>query len=152
MDRQDVARQTKVEHELLQYLIQGLRATAAWPVPGPDAARKLSTLRFIGQSFQRHLEHLLAAEEYDGCMGLVQESAPRLGRAVDALKAQHEHFRTEARRIVLRLERLSNTDPAALDQVCADLLALLGQIEEHNRKEMALLQEAFKQDEGGGEG
>jgi hypothetical protein len=152
MDRHDVARQTKVEHELLQHLIQGLRATVAWQVPGPDASRKLSTLRFIGQSFQRHLEHLLAVEEYECYMGLVLQSTPRLGRSIDALKAQHEHFRTEAPRIVLRLERLSNTDLIALSQVCDDLLALLGQIEEHNRKEMALIQEAFKQDEGGGEG
>jgi hemerythrin-like domain-containing protein len=152
MDSQDVARQTKVEHELLQHLIQGLQATVAWQMPEPDASRKLSTLRFIGQSFQRHLEHLLAIEEYEGYMGLVQQSSPRLGRTIDALKTQHEHFRTEAPRIVLRLERLSNTDLAGLGQVCDDLLTLLGQIEEHNRKEMALIQEAFKQDEGGGEG
>jgi hypothetical protein len=152
MDRQDVARQTKVEHELLQHLIEGLRATAAWPVPGADPSRKLSTLRFIGQSFQRHLEHLLAVEEYDGYLGLVQAATPRLGRAIDALRAQHEHFRTEAPRIVLRLERLSATDRDALGQVCDDLLALLGQVEEHNRREIALLQEAFEQDEGGGEG
>jgi hemerythrin-like domain-containing protein len=152
MDRQDVARQTQVEHELLQYLIQGLRAMAAWPVPGPDASRKLSTLRFTAQSFQRHLERLLAVEEYDGYMGLVRVAAPRLGRATDALKDEHEQFRTEARRVVRRLDLLPSTDLAALGQVCDDLLALLRQIEEHSRKELTLLQEAFGQDEGGGEG
>jgi hypothetical protein len=152
MDRQDVARQTKVEHELLRHLIEGLRATVAWPVPGPDASRKLSTLRFIAQSFQRHLERLLAVEEYEGYMGLVREASPRLSRAADALRAEHEPFRTEAGRVVLRLERLPGTDPAALGRVCDDLLALLGRIEQHSRKEMALLQEAFGQDEGGGEG
>jgi hypothetical protein len=38
---------------------------------------------------------------------------------------------------------------AALGKLCDDLLVLLGKIEEHNGKETALLQEAFKQDEGG---
>jgi hemerythrin-like domain-containing protein len=152
MDRQDVAQQMQVEHGLLQYLLQGLRDTVAWQVPGPDASRKLSTLRFIAQSFQCHLERVLALEEYDGYMGLVRVCCPRLGRATDALRAEHEGFRTEARRIAQRLERLSGTDLAALGQVCADLLALLGQVEGHSSKEMALLQEAFEQDEGGGEG
>jgi hypothetical protein len=36
---------------------------------GPDASRKLSTLRFITGSFQRHLERLLALEEYGGASG-----------------------------------------------------------------------------------
>jgi hypothetical protein len=152
MDRQDVAGQTKVEHELLQHLIQGLRVVVAWQVPGPDASRKLSTLRFIAQSFQRHLERLLAVEEDEGYMGLVRESSPRLGRTVDALQAEHEHFRTETSRIAVRLGLLPNTDLPALGQVCDELLALLGQIEKHSKKEMDLLQEAFKQDEGGGEG
>jgi hypothetical protein len=152
MDRQDVAQQMQVEHGLLQHLMQGLRATVAWEVPGADASRKLSTLCFIAQMFQRHLERLLAMEEYDGYMGLVRASCPRLGRATDALRAEHESFRTEARRIAQRLEWLPGTDLAALDQAGADVLALLGQVEAHSGKEMALLQEALEQDEGGGEG
>jgi hypothetical protein len=66
MDSHEVAQQMQVEHGLLRHLIQGLRATAAWEVPGPDASRKLSTLRFVAGSFQRHLERPLALEEYDG--------------------------------------------------------------------------------------
>ena len=144
---QDVAQQMQVEHGLLQHLIGGLRA-AAWPVPGPDASRKLSTLRFVAGSFQRHLERLLALEEGD-YLGLVRAASPRLVRAADALRAEHERFRTEARRLAQRLERLPGTDPAALGPVCADLLALLGQVEGHSEREMALVHEAFGQDEGG---
>ena len=152
MDSHEVAQQMQVEHGLLQHLIQGLRATAAWPVPGPDASRKLSTLRFVAGSFQRHLERLLALEEYDGYMGLVRATSPRLGRAADALRVEHERFRSEARRVAQRLERLAGSDPEALERVCADLLALLAQIESHSEEEMALVHEAFGQDEGGGEG
>jgi hypothetical protein len=145
---QDVAQQMQVEHGLLQHLIQGLREAAAWPVPGPDDSRKLSTLRFVAQSFQRHLERLLALEEDDGYLGLARACAPRLVRAADTLRAEHERFRAEAGRLVQRLDRLPGTD-AALAPVCADLLALLGRVESHSEREMALVHEAFGQDEGG---
>ena len=152
MDSHEVAQQMQVEHGLLQHLIQGLRATAAWPVPGPDASRKLSTLRFVAGSFQRQQPLQVALEEYDGYMGLVRATSPRLGRAADTLRVEHEHFRSEAGRVAQRLERLAGSDPEAMERVCADLLALLAQIESHSEKEMTLVHEAFGQDEGGGEG
>jgi hypothetical protein len=151
MDRQEVARQTQVEHEMLKHIMEGLRLAAGRPVPGPDGSRKLSTLRFVAQSFQRHLEHVLALEEYDGYMDLVLASAPWLGRATEALRAEHDLFRTEARRLVQRLERLRATDVAAQGKLGDDLLVLLGKIEGHNGKEVALIQEAVGRD-GGGEG
>jgi len=149
MHRQDIAQQTQIEHDLLSHVMQGLRISTAWKVPGQDASRKLSTVRFVTQSFQRHLERLLALEEFDGYMDMVSGCAAHLKRATIVLRAEHDSFRTEARRIVQHLERLSVSDLAALDNVCADLLVLLGQIETHNSKEIALLQESFSQEEGG---
>jgi hypothetical protein len=149
VEGQDIARQTQIEHEMLRHLIGGLRAAAGWQVPGPDASRKLSTLRFLAQSFQRHLERLLALEEDDGYMGLALASSPQLARATAALKAEHDRFRVETRRVAQRLESLPAT--ADLGGPCAELLALLGEVEAHSRKEIALIQEAFVQD-GGGEG
>jgi hypothetical protein len=149
MNPHDVTAQARVEHELLSHLFRGLRSTAAWRVQEPDASRKLSTLRFVTQSFQRHLERLLALEEYDGYMALLPEAAPRLGRTADALRDEHEEFRAEARRVVQQLERLPATDLPALGRVCDDLLGLVGRIEDHSKRETALIQEAFGRDEGG---
>ena len=149
MDRQDIAEQTRIEQELLRHLMEGLRLSTTWQVQGPDASRKLSTLRFVTASFQRHLERLLALEEYDGFMDPVPACAPRLARATAALRAEHDGFRREARRVVQRLERLPATDPSALEKLGGELVALLDRIEGHNRREMALLLEAFGRDEGG---
>ena len=149
MEAKDVAQQTRVEQELLHHMIRGLQSTAAWRVQEPDASRKLSTLRFVSQSFQRHLERLLALEEYDGYMALIADAAPRLGRSIDALREEHDYFRTEARRIVQQLERLPATDLPALGQVCDELFALVGGIEKHNEREMALIQETLGRHEGG---
>jgi hypothetical protein len=149
MDRQDIADQLRVEQELLRHVMEGLRLSTNWEVRGPDASRKLSTLRFVTGSFQRHLERLLALEEYDGYMDKVLACAPQFGRATAALRAEHDRFRSEANRVVQQLERLGATDLAALEKVGGELLALLDRIEGHNRKEMALLLEAFGRDEGG---
>jgi hypothetical protein len=149
MERQDIAEQIRVEQELLRHVMDGLRLSTTWQVRGPDASRKLSTLRFVTGAFQRHLERLLGLEEYGGFMDTVLACAPHLGRAAEALRAEHDGFRTESRRIVHQLERLSATDPPALEKVGRELVALLDRIEGHNRKEIALMQEAFRRDEGG---
>ena len=56
----DQSQQAVIEHGLLRHLVDGLRAALDWQADGGDGARKLSTVRVIGQSFQRHLERLLA--------------------------------------------------------------------------------------------
>jgi hypothetical protein len=149
MDRQDIADQTRIEQELLRFVMEGLRLSTTWQVQGPDASRKLSTLRFMTGAFQRHLERLLALEEYDGFLDKVVACSPHLGRVTVALRAEHDGFRTEARRIAQHLERLPGTDQAELEKAGGELRALLDRIEGHNRKEIALIQEAFERDEGG---
>ncbi len=139
MDRQDIAEQTRIEQELLRHVMDGLRLSTTWQVQGPDASRKLSTLRFVMGVFQRHLERLLALEEYDGFMDKVGACAPHLSRVTVALRAEHDRFRAEVGRLAQHLERLPATDQAALEKVGGELLALLDRIEGHNRKELALI-------------
>jgi len=149
---QDIAKQTEVENGLLNLLIEGLRSTIAWRVEGNDFSRKLSTLRFIVRSFQGHLERLFALEEYDGYMDLVNKRAARLSRTADALKLEHDQFRIGIRRIAQGLERISPMDQVNFAARCDELLALLERLCEHGKQEIDLIQEAFEQDRGGGEG
>jgi hypothetical protein len=145
----DHSQQALIEHGLLRHLVDGLRATLAWQADGGDFGRKLSTLRFIGQSLQRHLEHLLALEENDGYLDGVAAVSPRLGRRVDALRAEHDGLRDATRRAVQRLGQVAPQDGAEFAAVCGDLANLLDRVEEHSRQEVALLQEAFDRDIGG---
>ena len=147
----DIAQQTKVETDMLKLLMEGLRSTVAWKVQDHDITRKLSTLRFIAQSFQRHLDRLFAVEEKDGYMDLAGKK-PRLSRTVDALKLEHGEFRTEIQRIVHGLEGISSNEHATFCTLCEELLALLEKLDEHSKKEADLFLEAFEQDRGGGEG
>jgi hypothetical protein len=149
MDRLDIADQTRYEQELLRHAMEGLRLTTTWQLRGPDASRKLATLRFGMGSFKRHLERVLALEEDGGFMDRVLACSPRLARTTKTLRAEHDAFRAEARRILQELDGLSATELSALERIDGELLALLGRIEAHNRKEFVLVQEAFERDEGG---
>jgi hypothetical protein len=147
----DIAQQTNVENGILKLLIEGWRSALAWNVTDDDFSGKLSTVRFITQSFQRHLDHLMALEEYDGYMDRLKKKAPQLTRAVNALKQEHETFRTEIRRILHGLEQVSSTDYATFANLCDESLILLQNVDGHSKKETDLYHEAFEQD-GGGEG
>lgn len=150
MNPHDIAQQSAVENGMLQHLEEALRSTMAWQVQGTDFSRKLSTLRFIAGSFQRHLERLFTLEEYDGYMDLVLKTTPNLGKQVFNLKDEHGQLLNKARQIVVRLERVAPTDQAGFDKICADFQALLQRLDHHTQKEVELFQEAFH--EGGGEG
>ena len=149
MAHTDLAQQTVVEQNMLMLLIEGLRNTLAWKVQGTDFVRKLSTLRFTTQSFQRHLEHVLALQEYDGYMDLVLRNGPQMGKVVDTLRQEHDQFRKEASHIVHQFEHVLPTDGDSFDRICAELVGLLKRLDVHNKKEVALMQQAFAQDEGG---
>jgi hemerythrin-like domain-containing protein len=145
----DQSQQALIEHRLLRHLVDGLRATLEWQAAGDDFARKLSTLRFVSQSFQRHLERLLALEEYDGYLDDVAATTPQLARMVDALRRDHDQLRQATRRAVYRLEQVSSLDEAEFAGICDDLADLLDRVEAHSSKEVRLLQEAFHRDIGG---
>jgi len=149
MAHTDLAQQTLVEQNMLMLLTEGLRNTLAWKVQGTDFVRKLSTLRFVTQSFQRHLEHVLALQEYDGYMDLVLQISPQLGNVVDALRLEHDQFRKDASHIVHQFEHVLPTDGDSFARICAELDGLLNSLDVHNKKEVTLVQQAFAQDEGG---
>jgi hemerythrin-like domain-containing protein len=151
MANQDVAQQISVEHGMLKHITDALQLALGWQLQGDDLSRKVSTVRFISQSLQRHLEHLMALEEYDGYMDMVAASTPHLARRVDGLREEHDQLRQTINRIVPRLERVSHSDHPEFDKLSAELLALVGKLDDHDKKETALLQEAVGRD-GGGEG
>ena len=99
--------QAAVEHEALKHIIGALRTVLDWKPAPNDFARKLSSLRFICQSFQRHLERLMALKEQDGYMTDAVEQMPSLSEKVQALLRDHDHFEETMRRIVVMTTRIS---------------------------------------------
>lgn len=149
MKLDEIAQQAAIEHEMLKHIAAAMRATIEWKLSGDDVSRKLGSLRFVSQSFQRHLEHVMALEEYDGYMNIVTESYPQLTERTEKLRQEHDRFRETLGRLNYRLERISPAELAAFEENCAELNQLLEEINDHNQRETALIQEAFLEDVGG---
>ena len=149
MDQRDIAHQTLLEQRLLTNITQAIRTTIAWEPRGKDLTGKLRSIRFITASLERHLDHVMDLEEYDGYMSAALECSPNLAGKVTALKQEHEQFRDSVHRLTAQLERLDADDHTGIERVCLDIGDLLGRIDEHSRREADLLNEAFLRDEGG---
>lgn len=142
-------KQAAVEHEALRHIIGALRTVLDWKPSAEDLPRKLSSLRFIAQSFQRHLERLMALKEQDGYMTDAVDQMPSLAEKVQALLRDHDEFEETLHRLVLQLEHLSASDKSKVDATCVQMEELLLKLEDHHRREAKLMQEAFSRDVGG---
>jgi hypothetical protein len=148
MSDQEHASQMAVENEALRHIIGALRTVLDWKPKGADFSRKLSSLRFTAQSFQRHVERLMALKEQGGYLTDAVEQKPNLNEAVQALLKEHDEIEESLHRIVYRLDHVNPADKAGMDAVCNDLEMLLLQVEDHHRREARLMQEAYLRDVG----
>jgi hemerythrin-like domain-containing protein len=149
MDQRAISRQLLVEHEILGHVTNALRATVGWKYPAADFTRKLDSLRFVVQSYQRHLNHLMELEEENGYMTVVVASRPELTEEVETLRHEHGDFRKSVNRIRTRLRIVQPTDQAAFAKISEDLLTILEKMDGHSKRETDLLQHALLDDEGG---
>jgi hypothetical protein len=143
------SQQVLVEHQTLGHIVSAIRATVGWNYQGANLARKIVSLRFVCQSLQRHVKHLMGLEEEDGYMADVLEIRPELKEDVEVLRQEHVHFRTGLNRILNRLKKATPTDQATVAAISESLLALLEKLDAHSHKETGLLQHALLTDEGG---
>ena len=147
MNEELLLQQTKIESQVLEHVTRGLESALGWVVAGDDYSRKLSSVRFITELYQRHLERLFALEEIDGYMEIVGELNPELTSQVDNLKQEHEQFRAAVRKIVVRLDSPLNRPD--FDATCAKLRQTINQVLQHIRRESELLFVSMQRDIGG---
>jgi hemerythrin-like domain-containing protein len=141
--------QAAVEHEALRHIIGALRTVMDWRPGAGDVSRKLASLRFICQSFQRHLERLMALKEENGYMADAVERMPSVAEKVQGLLREHDQLDETLHRLLLKLDQTSSTDQARIDTLSSDVEALLVKLEDHHRREAELMQEAYQRDVGG---
>ena len=149
MNQELLIQQTKRESQALEHVTRALEVMVGWAVDGDGFSRKLSSVRFFTELYQRHLERLFALEEIDGYMESVSRLHPELTGQVDNLKREHERFRAAVRKIVVRIDLASPMDLPDFDATCDELRNTINQILEHLRREQELLVESFHRDTGG---
>ena len=144
-----IGHQCLLEHQILEHVTAALRLSLQWKVTAVGYSKKLSTVRFTAQSFQRHLERLFTLEEGGGYMSFVRERQPGLYERARALRREHDEFRETLAQTLADLDQLPADEGASLDDLCAKLEHLLIQLELHHHHEMDLVQEALVVDVGG---
>ncbi len=149
MDQELLIQQIKVESQALEHVTRALEATLLWSINGAGFSRKLSSVRFLTDSYQRHVERLFALEEIDGFMESISRLNPELASQVDELRIEHERFRAAIRESVVRIDLASSNQLAEFDATCEQLRITINQVLEHLRREDDLLMESFQRDTGG---
>ncbi len=144
-----VGHQCLLEHQILEHITAALRLSLEWKVTAVGYSKKLSTVRFTAQSFQRHLERLLTLEEGGGYMSFVRERQTGLFERALALRHEHDEFRANLTRILADLDQLPEDNGACLDELCYELEHLLIRLEMHHHNEIDLVQETLVCDVGG---
>jgi hypothetical protein len=141
-----------VEHRILELIKQALRITLDWQAPEVSIPRKLSSLQFTIQSFQRHLDRVMSIEEEGGYMHDVLNVKPNLQCQVECLANDHAHFRVRMRKLLPELSSLNDWndwDDARLEDACNCVRALLDDVDRHDAREIELLEESLWTDDGG---
>ena len=148
MDRTATEQEALFEHQLLAHIAEALRTTIDWALRTQDCTSRLPSLRFIANSFHRHLEHILELEEREGYLPTVDSHRHSdLQDDIDILRREHDLFRQRLRFAVDRLEGVSPTDYLSVGEVCTALMRLLDNINDHNHREMLLIEKVRERDE-----
>jgi hemerythrin-like domain-containing protein len=108
-----------------------------------DQSHKLSSVQFLAESFQRHLERMLELEEQQGYMGAIEAGFPQFQGQVADFRRQHDQFRRWVQGLLLRLSQSDNLTSSEADLLFEDVASLLDQIDRHNKQEMNLLEEVI---------
>ena len=137
-----ISQQTLLEHEVVARLADALRTAIGWSHHG-GVTRKLESVRFLAESFRRHLERMLDLEEHGGYLDQVAASHPHLRPQLGELRAQHEHFRLQIDTALTRLEQFDGAGQAELDSMLEEFSTLLDDIDRHNKQETQLLQDVM---------
>jgi hemerythrin-like domain-containing protein len=145
----EIFEQAELEIQALAQVGDALRAALAWQVQGAHLQRKLSTVRFLTQSYQRYLERLFAVEEHDGYMDVALQSSPQLESKIKKLQQDHDQLRQQIRRLSTQLDHLAPKEEAAFETLGDSLTHLIDDVDKHHAREIGVVQEAFTQDVGG---
>lgn len=149
MDQILLIQQTKVESRALEHVTRALEVMLGWDVAGDGCVRKLASVRFFTEQYQRHLERLFALEEIGGYMESIPRLNPELANQVAELKREHEQFRAALRKTVLQIELASPERLEEFEVTCVDLRSTINHVLDHLRQENELLVESLHRDTGG---
>ena len=145
----DIAKQFQVEIALLENIEKAIRFTLDWDSGNHETVRKLSTLRFATQTFERHLARVRALSEHGGYMHLITDKKPRLANEVMELKRARDGLQEQFECLIVALEHVSSGDLTRLGKIYTDYRSFLEALDMHGQNERELFHRACFEELGG---
>jgi hypothetical protein len=141
--------QFTVENQVLDHVKTALRNTLASDESRMGLERKVSTVKFVTESLVRHLHRLLDLEDETEAADPIEEIKPHLSDKTTALQVEHGQFRAILQELKDQVGGISPDNEPHFDAFCRDLLAFLDRLDQHEARELAILQELHNAEEGG---
>jgi hemerythrin-like domain-containing protein len=142
-----VSDQMLKEHEVLARISDALRTAIRWGQHA-DLSRKLAAVAFLTEAFQRHLNHMLELEERGGYLELLNQSLPQFHDQANVFRDEHEQFRATTQRLLQRMTECAEPTQSDADAIFSDLTSLLEAADDHNQRELTLLQQIILEHAG----
>jgi hypothetical protein len=141
--------QFTVENQVLDHVKSALRKTLASDEDRMGLERKVSTVKFVTESLVRHLIRLLDLEDETEAADPIAENKPHLAEKTAALQFEHSQFRAVLQEMSDQARGISPDNEPHFDAFCRDVLAFLDRLDQHEARELAILQELHNAEEGG---
>ena len=141
--------QFTVENQVLDHVKSALRKTLASDEDRMGLERKVSTVKFVTESLVRHLYRLLELEDETEAADPTAELKPHLAEKASALQFEHGQFRAILQEMSDQVSGISAENEPHFDAFCRDVLAFLDRLDQHEARELAILQELHNAEEGG---
>ena len=144
-----IAGDPETEQRVLSHVKGALRVMVDWRAPAVSLDRKQTGIRHALRSYLRHLQRLLDLEEQGGYLEDLVESRPNLQERVEKLRAEHEQIRESIRNFSATIDNSDAWVGDHFDGSCDSIRVLLEEVDNHDRQEIALLQDSMLTDVGG---
>ncbi|MEO1497941.1 MAG: hemerythrin domain-containing protein [Planctomycetota bacterium] len=139
------------EQQLFARVSEALRVMVEWQAPKISQQRQATSMRFALRSFCRHLQRLMAFEEAGDYLESLAEERPDCQPRVGLLRQEHDRLREQMAALEPTIDEPSAWRDDQLEASRSAVMALLEDVDRHNRHEIDLLQETLLREDGVGD-
>jgi hemerythrin-like domain-containing protein len=149
--QQEVARQTRGEHDALLDAIQELEAALASAAPGRERAWNQRVIEKLRAVADRLAEHVRSADGPDGLLAEIDATRPTLLHRVERLRREHADLLQQARALQRQVEHHGNGEEPNFRDIRQRANWLLNALRHHQAVETDLIFESWFTDIGAGD-
>ena len=149
--QQEVARQTRGEHDALLDAIQALEAALAAAAPGRERAWNQRVIEKLRAVADRLAEHVRSADGPDGLLAEIDATRPTLLHRVERLRREHADLLQQASALQRQVEHHGDGEEPNFRDIRQRASWLLNALRHHQAIETDLIFESWFTDIGAGD-